>query len=112
MTLILVSASMCVQYAMLGVEAGADDCFEKGVTVEQLIARTESGKRTELEHGAVVPTLAEIEWQYIVRTLDDVGGNRTRAAEVLGISRPKLLRAIENHGSGVMRPDVIRRRQR
>lgn len=36
------------------------------------------------------PTLAEIEKLYIERTLKEVGGNQTRAAEILGISRKSL----------------------
>ena len=107
MTIILVSGSMCVHYAMEGVAAGADDCFGKPVTVEQLIARAEVGRRGTPPQAP--PTLAEIEWEYIVRTLAEHGGNRSAAARVLGISRMTLLRKIAEHGSGVIRPDIVRR---
>jgi DNA-binding NtrC family response regulator len=36
------------------------------------------------------PTLAEVEKMYIERVLSEVGGNQTRAAEILGISRKSL----------------------
>lgn len=36
------------------------------------------------------PSLAEMERSYIERVLKDVGGNQTRAAEILGISRKSL----------------------
>jgi len=36
------------------------------------------------------PSLAEVERNYIERVLKDVGGNQTRAAEILGISRKSL----------------------
>ena len=36
------------------------------------------------------PSLAEVERRYIERVLKDVGGNQTRAAEILGISRKSL----------------------
>ncbi len=36
------------------------------------------------------PSLAEVEKSYIERVLTDVGGNQTRAAEILGISRKSL----------------------
>jgi DNA-binding NtrC family response regulator len=36
------------------------------------------------------PTLAEVERMYIERVLSEVGGNQTRAAEILGISRKSL----------------------
>jgi DNA-binding protein Fis len=35
-------------------------------------------------------TLAEVEAEYIHNVLDSVGGNRTRAAEILGIDRKTL----------------------
>ncbi len=36
------------------------------------------------------PSLADVERSYIERVLKDVGGNQTRAAEILGISRKSL----------------------
>jgi DNA-binding NtrC family response regulator len=36
------------------------------------------------------PTLEEVEKRYIERVLSEVGGNQTRAAEILGISRKSL----------------------
>jgi DNA-binding NtrC family response regulator len=36
------------------------------------------------------PTLGEVEKLYIERVLEEVGGNQTRAAEILGISRKSL----------------------
>ena len=48
----------------------------------------------EADHGEIPPipgsTLAEIEKYSIQKTLEDVGGNRTRAAEILGISLRKI----------------------
>jgi DNA-binding NtrC family response regulator len=43
------------------------------------------------------PTLAELEREHVQRALALTGGNRTRAAEVLGISKPKLYRLLEKH---------------
>lgn len=48
---------------------------------------------TTTREGMFVPfgcTLDEIEEQYVRKTLDSVGGNKTRAAKVLGISRKTL----------------------
>ncbi len=42
--------------------------------------------------------LAEAERRLILRALRQAGGNRTRAAEVLGIWRPRLLRRMEHFG--------------
>jgi DNA-binding protein Fis len=44
-------------------------------------------------------TLAEVEAEYVRNVLSSVGGNRTKAAQILGIDRKTLrekLKAIEN----------------
>ena len=43
------------------------------------------------------PTLAELEREHVQRALALTHGNRTRAAEVLGISKPKLYRLLDKH---------------
>jgi Nif-specific regulatory protein len=51
--------------------------------------------------GESVPsglTLDELEKRYIVRTLAECAGNRTRAAGVLGIGRNTLLRKLKKYG--------------
>ena len=45
-----------------------------------------------------LPTLDELERRYLVHVLDAVGGNRSRAAEVLGIDRRTLYRMAERLG--------------
>jgi len=42
-----------------------------------------------------LPTLDELERRYLIHVLDAVGGNRTRAAEALGIDRRTLYRMAE-----------------
>ncbi|HEY5951528.1 MAG TPA: response regulator [Kofleriaceae bacterium] len=89
---ILVSGAMAVDNAMHGIAAGADDCFDKDVSIHQLVARVERGVRPG---GASRPlTLEEVEWQYIVRALTDHGGNITHAAQTLGLMRQTLQRKI------------------
>jgi transcriptional regulator with PAS, ATPase and Fis domain len=76
----------------------------KGVVEHaSLLSRTDVIERSDLP-GALLespgsafqvgrsgrPTLADIEKLYIERTLKEVGGNQTRAAEILGISRKSL----------------------
>jgi two-component system response regulator HydG len=41
--------------------------------------------------------LANIEYRYIVRVLDAVGGNKTRASKILGIDRKTLLARLQRH---------------
>jgi DNA-binding NtrC family response regulator len=43
------------------------------------------------------PTLKELEAEHVARALALVEGNRTRAAEILGISKPRLYRCIEKY---------------
>ena len=45
-----------------------------------------------------LPTLDELERRYLRHVLDAVGGNRTRAAEVLGVDRRTLYRMAERFG--------------
>jgi len=47
---------------------------------------------------ADLPPLDEIERRYLLHVLDEVKGNRTRAAEVLGIDRRTLYRMAERFG--------------
>ena len=45
-----------------------------------------------------LPTLEEIERRYLLHVLEQVGDNRTRAAEVMGIDRRTLYRMAERFG--------------
>ena len=65
-----------------------------------------SGSRIEAEDlvisevpgdGDVVPTLAEIEKRYIERAMKLSGGNKKRAAEMLGIPRSSLYDKLKEH---------------
>lgn len=42
--------------------------------------------------------LADVERRYILRVLEDVGGNKTTAAKVLGLGRKTLYRKLEKYG--------------
>ena len=45
-----------------------------------------------------LPSLDELERRYLLHVLENVGGNRTRAAEVMGIDRRTLYRMAERFG--------------
>ena len=51
-----------------------------------------------------VPTLAEFEKQFILRKLQQFGGNVSRAAESLGVERSNLYRKLNAYGIRVSRP--------
>ncbi len=57
------------------------------------------GEPAALSEAAGLP-LAEVEKRHILRTLEGVGGNRTRAATVLGIGRNTLARKLKQYGIG------------
>ncbi len=52
-------------------------------------------------------SLAELEREYIERVLDDEGGNKTRAAQRLGLDRKTLYRKLEEYArsAGIPEPD-------
>lgn len=49
-------------------------------------------------------TLEQMERQHILRTLERVGGNRQRAARVLGIGRATLYRKLERYAAQTLSP--------
>jgi DNA-binding NtrC family response regulator len=63
-----------------------------------------AGNKTSSPTTTVEPTVPEqfeslelFEHRYIVRVLDAVGGNKTRAAKILGIDRKTLLARLQRH---------------
>ena len=55
-----------------------------------------------------VMTLAEVERRYVKRVLTILGGNKTRAAEVLGIDRRTLYRKIDRWQNNQSSPSSYR----
>ena len=92
--IVLVSAHISVEYAMLAVQAGADDCYDKAVSLNQIIRRVESGQRPEPAPQSV-PTLKEVEWRHITRVLSDCGGKISHPPHLLGEDPHALPRKIQ-----------------
>ena len=67
-----------------------------------------SGGVIRPEHLAIAParepaapslaSLNDVEKEHVRRTLDATGGHKARAAEILGVSRPRLNRLLEKYG--------------
>ncbi len=77
--------------------------FSRGRTIEaedlpEKLRESKRKREESLFEG--LPTLDEIERRYLVHVLERVEGNRTRAAEVLGIDRRTLYRMLERFGIG------------
>ena len=45
-----------------------------------------------------IASLDEVEKEHVRRTLEATGGHKARAAEILGVSRPRLNRLLEKYG--------------
>lgn len=90
---VLVSGAMSADTAMHGLKAGADDCFDKDSPIEEIIERVQTGSRPG-EPSLEMPTLDDMETQYIIRVLTDHNGNVTHTASALGIPRQSLQRKL------------------
>ncbi len=87
-----------VEYAALHVH-GSDIAPEDLPTKLQTVDLREGAGHSPL--AAIyddLPTLDELERRYLIHVLKKVGGNRTRAAELMGIDRRTLYRMAERFG--------------
>jgi hypothetical protein len=80
------------------------------IDVDVLPLTEAGGKRATEPAKAGLPaglTLRDLEQQYILQTLDGVGGNRTQAARLLGISLRCLQYKLKayRHAEALTRPD-------
>jgi two-component system, NtrC family, response regulator AtoC len=67
------------------------DDFPEGL----LISVYQSGKSKRLKSGDAILDLTRLEEEYIDRVLNSVGGNKTKAARLLGITRATLYNKID-----------------
>lgn len=69
------------------------------IAVEDLPQRIlDSEHEPEMEYGTEWPTLDEYQNQYIRKVLAHAEGNKSKAAEILGVTRRTLYRWLEQHG--------------
>lgn len=57
-----------------------------------------SNSQVRIKQGETIPTFDEAERDLVVRALRQSSGNKSQAAEMLGISRPRLYKKIEQYG--------------
>ncbi|MFH1881458.1 MAG: sigma-54 dependent transcriptional regulator [Planctomycetota bacterium] len=60
--------------------------------------RVETARHKSPDSKAGISTLFETERELLVRALRVAGGNKTQAAQLLGISRPRLYKMMQRHG--------------
>jgi transcriptional regulator with GAF, ATPase, and Fis domain len=78
-----------------------ENCLSRAVVLASgsVIRPEHLGLHERDEHAVEgFPTLESMESDHLHRALAAAGGNRTRAAEILGVSKPRLYRMIEKHG--------------
>jgi len=73
------------------------------VAVEDLPETVRAYKRSHVliasDDPSELVSLAEVERRYVMRVMEAVGGNKTMAAEKLGITRKTLYRKLQEYGS-------------
>ena len=70
------------------------DTIDVGDLPEYLRERQEADASVETQEGEALSTLEQVERAHTLRALESVGGNKVRAAELLGVSRAKLYRIL------------------
>src|SRR5664280_2435405 len=71
---------------------------EAQIKADDFIIAQKTGRTPDLKSFGSVKTLDEMEKQMIINTIEECGGNLSRSAEKLGISRATLYRKMEKHG--------------
>jgi len=94
-----------------------ENCLERGIAlcrgdeiqVDDLPSQVRERKATDFLAAAVARkmTLAELERNYIERVLEDEGGNKTRAAQRLGLDRKTLYRKLEEYARADGRKEPV-----
>jgi transcriptional regulator with GAF, ATPase, and Fis domain len=85
--------------------------LENMLTRAAVLATGDVIRPEHIEVGAAVDagpprliSLEEMEREHVARVLEATGGHKSRTAEILGISRPRLDRMIERYGLGPLVP--------
>ena len=95
-TLLAITAYPCVSLAVAAIKAGASSCLSRPVHPVEILNLAAGDNHAGRRKGpAKVPSLDQVEWDYILRVLDDLGGNISRAARVLRIQRSTLQRRLK-----------------
>jgi DNA-binding NtrC family response regulator len=99
LAVVLMTAYGGVQLAVEALKRGAADFVLKPWKNDRLVeALTAAGTLTQSRRAARAATLDDLEREAIRQALADNGGNISKAAAALGVTRPALYRKIEKHG--------------
>jgi DNA-binding NtrC family response regulator len=105
------AAARLIEYAWPGNVRELQNCIERAIAVTQFERLAvddlpEKIRRYQRSHVLVasddpaelVP-LEEVERRYILRVMEATGGNKTHAAQILGLTRKTLYRKLEEYGA-------------
>jgi two-component system response regulator HydG len=104
------AAEKLLAYSWPGNVRELRNCIERGVAltrfeeiaVEDLPEKVQNYRRSrvvvDLDDTAHLVTMEEVERRYILRVLEAAGGQRTKAAQILGLDRKTLYRKLERWG--------------
>jgi two-component system response regulator RegA len=96
LVVVVYSAYLSVSVTVAAMRAGAERVVFKPVPFEQLVQDVERNEEEEPDLGEP-PTLARIEWEHIMRVLQECNYNISAAARRLGIYRSSLQRRLAKH---------------
>jgi len=106
------AAERLLAYAWPGNVRELENCIERAIAlteyekiaVDDLPEKVRSYRRSHVlvasDDPAELVPLEEVERRYILRVMEAVGGNKTEAAQVLGVGRRTLYRKLEQYGRG------------
>ncbi len=106
------AAEKLLAYPFPGNVRELSNCIERAValtrhsqlTAEDLPPKIQAHKPSHVvvasDDPAELVPLEEVERRYILRVLEAVGGNKTKAAEVLGLDRKTLYRKLDRYEAG------------
>jgi DNA-binding NtrC family response regulator len=87
-----------VEYASIRARGSAVAAEDLPAKLQSDSARTRQSSSTLAALYSDLVSLDELERRYLIYVLEKVGGNRTRAAEILGIDRRTFYRMAERFG--------------
>ena len=85
-----------ISTALDAVRRGAINYLTKPATVAQILAAFSPDR--DIPAGNDMPSLAEVEAEYVQRVLDQCGGNVSQSAKILGVHRRSLQRKLRQTG--------------
>ena len=77
---------------------GKSEILQKGDLPGHIVRQARAGRAVNLDASEGLPTLLEAERELLVKALAAAEGNKTIAAKLLGVSRPRLYKMMERHG--------------